>query len=208
MHWVELGAALFVYIIVLIVPGPNMVIVYNYSIQKKYNASVFSGVGYGIAVTVLATLSYFGMSALKDKFTYFEEIMFMISGTLLVWFGCRVKIINSLGSSHHTEENTNNFSYILSAFMLNISNPKAIALLSSIYGGLLFGISFFEAALFACSCLILEIFWYYMLYNIFSSRIMIGLSSKFILKITYLSKTLLIAMGGYFVIHSILVILT
>lgn len=208
MHWIEFSTALFVYIIVLIVPGPNMVIVYNYSVQKKYSASVFSGVGYGIAATALAALSYFGVSALKDKFTYFEEIMFMISGSLLIWFGCKVKIISNLNNSYHMKENTNNFSYVLSAFMLNISNPKAIALLSSIYGGLLFGISFFEAVLFACFCLMLEIFWYYMLYNIFSSRIMIGLSSKFILKITYLSKTLLIAMGGYFVIHSILVILT
>ena len=86
-----------------------MVIVYNYSIQKKYNVSVFSGVGYGIAATVLAALSYFGVSTLKDKFTYFEEIMFMISDTLLVWFGCRIKTISSLDSSHHTEENTNNF---------------------------------------------------------------------------------------------------
>lgn len=171
MHWIELGTALFVYTIVLIVPGPDMVIVYNYSIQKKYNVSVFSGVGYGIAATVLAAFSYFGVSALKDKFTYFGEIMFMISDTLLVWFGCRIKTISSLGSSHQTEENTNNFLYILSVFMLNISNPKVIALLSSIYGGFLFGISFFEAVLFACFCLILKIFWYYMLYNIFSAEL-------------------------------------
>lgn len=207
MHEIEFITALFVYIVVLVVPGPNMVIIYNYSIQKNYNASILSGVGYGVAATVLATLSYFGVSTLKDRFIYFEEIMFLISGALLIWFGCKVKILNNLNSKYRMEETTSNFSYIFSAFMLNISNPKAIALLSSIYGSLLSNIDSFEAALFICFCLFFEIFWYYMLYNVFSSRIAIELSSKFILKITHLSRALLIAMGGYFLIRSVFAIL-
>ena len=207
MHWFELGTALFVYIIVLIVPGPNMLIVYNYSVQKKYTASVFSGFGYGLAATTLAALSYIGVSALEDKIIHFEEFMFIVSGSLLIWFGIRIKIIEDLNEGIHFHDDLNGVSYIVSAFMLNIFNPKAIALLTSIYGGVLLNISLFEAILFMIFCLILEIVWYYILYHIFSSNIMIGLSAKFISKITYASKTLLIAMGGYFLIHSIFVIL-
>ena len=92
--------------------------------------------------------------------------------------------------------------------MLNIFNPKAIALLTSVCDSVLLQTNLFEAILFMIFCLILEIIWYYILYYIFSSNIMIGLSAKFISKITYASKTLLIAMGGYFLIHSIFVILT
>ena len=206
MHWLALSTALFVYIIVLIIPGPNMVIVYNYSIQKKYNASILSGVGYGFAATTLAALSYVGVSALKDKFVYFEEVMFMISGALLIWFGYKVKIIRDLNENFHKEKSDDILSYILAAFMLNILNPKAIALLTSIYGGILAQISLFEAILFMCFCLMLEVVWYYILYHIFSSRIMIALSSRFISKITYLSKVLLIIMGGYFLLHSLFVI--
>ena len=207
MHCFELGTALFLYIIVLIVPGPNMLIVYNYSVQKKYTASVFSGFGYGLAATTLAALSYIGVSALEDKIIHFEEFMFILSGSLLIWFGIRIKIIENLNEFINFHDDLNKISYIASAFILNIFNPKAISLLTSIYGGILLNINIFEAILFMIFCLIIEIVWYYILYHIFSSNIMIGLSAKFISKITYASKILLIAMGGYFLIHSIFVIL-
>ena len=208
MHWFELGTALFVYLIVLTVPGPVMVVVYNHSVQRKYNASILTGVGCGLAATTLAALSYVGVSAVKDKFVNFEEFMFIASGLLLIWFGLKVKIIKDLNESIPLQDDLNAMSYLASAFMLNLFNPKALALFTTIYGGVLLGISLFEAVLFMLFCLVLEIVWYYMLYHIFSSDVMIQLSGKFIAKITYTSKTLLLAMGGYFLLHSLFVIVT
>ncbi len=205
-HWIELGTALFVYVVVLIVPGPNMVIVYNYSVQKNATASVLSGVGYGIAATVLAILSYIGISALKDKIPHLEEIMFIVSGSLLIWFGCKIKIVTDLQNTDHKKQ-TKGISYLFSAFMLNISNPKAIALLTSIYGGILAAILPYEAVVFILFCFLLEVIWYYILWRIFSSDFIVGVSSKFISKITYISKTLLIVMGGYFLIHSMVALI-
>ena len=206
-HWIELGTALLVYIVVLIVPGPNMVIVYNYSVQKNSSASILSGFGYGAAATVLAVLSYLGVSALKDRFVYFEEVMFVISGSLLVWFGFQIKIIKELSDNFHKSKEASSVSYIFSAFMLNVSNPKAIALLTSIYGGVLSNINPYEAIVFILFCFLLEIVWYYMLSHIFSSNLVIDVSSKYIAKITYVSKMLLIMMGGYFLIYSITTVL-
>ncbi|MGU9962640.1 MAG: LysE family translocator [Candidatus Halichondribacter symbioticus] len=205
-HWIELGTALFAYVIVLIVPGPNMVIVYNYSVQKNATASILSGLGYGITTAVLAILSYIGISALQDKIPHLEEIMFIVSGLLLIWFGCKIKIVTDLQKTDHKKP-AKGISYLFSAFMLNIANPKTLGLLISIYGGILATILRYEAVVFILFCFLMEVSWYYILWRIFSSDFIVGISSKFIYKITYISKTLLIVMGGYFLIHSMVALI-
>ncbi|MGJ8626377.1 MAG: LysE family translocator [Sulfitobacter sp.] len=199
IHYWELATALAVYTIVLIVPGPNMVLVFNHSLKGDRRAGVVSGLGFGLAATVLALASYLGLASLRSFDFNLDGIMYAISGSILIWFSYKLSIGSSeisadMGARPARTTDGTNFS---AAFLLNISNPKALALLTGIYGGPLASITTTEAAFFIIFCMILEFVWYYFLVALFVRLGASKLSQKFIKRLSLITNCLLGAAGAY-----------
>ena len=200
-HSWELATAIAVYIIVLIVPGPNMILVFNHALRRDREAGIVSGVGFGIAATILAILSYLGISSLHHVAFNLEAVMYAISGMLLLWFSFKLSkeastIRSSLGFAPPTTSIWTSFS---TAFLLNISNPKALALLTGIYGGPLASIELTEAVFFMVFCMLLEFLWYYLLIDLFLRFDPVKIGEKFYNRLSRITNFLLAALGAFLI---------
>lgn|GEM_PF-6843228 len=200
-HWWELATALSIYAVVLIVPGPNMIVVFNLSMSHARKEAIVSGVGFGIAATCLAIASYVGIGTLKGHVPHLDQIMFLVSGVMLLWFGIRTGAPADLGlgDAGTPSRVPSQLMVFVSSFLLNISNPKALALLAGIYGGPLSVITYLEAAIFMTFCLAFEIVWYYFLTMVFASKLTVKFTVNLISKLMVAAKYLLIGFGVYLI---------
>jgi threonine/homoserine/homoserine lactone efflux protein len=175
--------------------------VFNYAVQGQARATILSGAGFALGATILAVASFLGVAAIKDRVSHIEDVMLMVSGTLLIWFAYKLHITETLNGLKRRPDHSGG-RYLTAACMLNLANPKAIALLTSIYGGVLANIHLHEVIAFMVACLLLEIIFYTILFTLFSSKLVVGMSGLFLPKIAIASRIILFCMGAFFIVNS------
>ena len=183
-----------------------MVVVFNHCLQRDREAGIISGVGFGLAATVLALVSYLGLSSLRNVVPNLDALMFAISGSILIWFGCKisVRVTTDLNSAQPASQKSSLMAAFFAAFMLNISNPKALALLTGIYGGPLAQITATEAGFFIFFCMVFEFVWYYVLVTLFFNFNLTSLSPTFTYRLSILTKILLCGVGIYLLVQAMI----
>jgi threonine/homoserine/homoserine lactone efflux protein len=162
------------YILVVISPGPNFVLICKYALNSSKKLASFATIGLAIGATVNASLTMFGVSFLIKSYPYFDLIISVLGGSFLIYIGT-MEIVSSRkkNRSNSLDENEENarsleekyqnqskFSACSVGFLTNLLNPKGIAFFTSLYGPIVSSALFQTKILILSASFVVELAWY------------------------------------------------
>ncbi len=172
-----------VYVLVVISPGPNFVVVTRYATKYPITLAFAVTLGIAIGAIVNASLTMFGIGALMLEYQLFAITISIIGGGLLLYLGIstiyhtiiaikKSKQVSKTARTPQKLEVHTNFNSlnllqlkpILSAcskgFLLNLFNPKGIAFFIGLYAPLITKVELVTKFTVLAICFLIELVWY------------------------------------------------
>ena len=113
-------------IIIVSIPGPNIILIINDSIKHGFNKSLYTILGIKLGTSFLFLVSLSGLTALLSLFSSMFAIIKWVGVFYLIYLGTS-QIISSLKETpvgDKYEDKDNNF--LLKGFMISVTNPKGL----------------------------------------------------------------------------------
>lgn len=113
-------------VIIIVVPGPNIILIINDSVRCGFKKSVLTILGIKIGTTLLFLISLSGLTALLSLFSSMFAIIKWVGVCYLIYLGIS-QIVSSLktDSLDYRSEIENN-SFFLKGFIVSVTNPKGL----------------------------------------------------------------------------------
>ncbi|MCP3876711.1 MAG: LysE family translocator [Desulfobacteraceae bacterium] len=112
--------------IVVVIPGPNIMLITNNSIQHGFGKGVVTVIGISTGMILLFSLSLAGISTLLIQFSWiFDTIKFL--GVLVLLYLGITQIRDSLKiNDHDLSANPSKNNFFIKGFLISASNPKGL----------------------------------------------------------------------------------
>ena len=137
MNPLELLPIAVVFFVVLVVPGPDFLIVTHAALSGRQNG-LFAGLGVATAILVWAASTKLGLTLLFERFAWLYGSLKLLGAAYLIYLG--VQTWRAASQSHAALEREALQISPLAAwkqgFLTNISNPKAVVFFGSIFTAL------------------------------------------------------------------------
>ncbi|WP_245495720.1 LysE family translocator [Rhizobium ruizarguesonis] len=122
-----------VYIVSLVSPGPNFIIVTNTSMTVSRAAGLFAGRGLAIASLTWAIMAMAGLGFLLTHFDWLHITLQVVGALYLIWLGLKMirgaaKPLKTTGPTEVTWR-----SAMRRAYVVSMTNPKSVAFFGSIF---------------------------------------------------------------------------
>ncbi|TBA21934.1 lysine transporter LysE [Rhizobium ruizarguesonis] len=122
-----------VYIVSLVSPGPNFIIVTNTSMTVSRAAGLFAGLGLAIASLTWAIMAMAGLGFLLTHFDWLHITLQVVGALYLIWLGLKMirgaaKPLKTTGPTEVTWR-----SAMRRAYVVSMTNPKSVAFFGSIF---------------------------------------------------------------------------
>ena len=125
--------------VVLIVPGPDVLLVSQTALARTRRAALLAGLGVGLGISVWASLALLGIGLLFEAFPWVHGVIRVAGGLYLLWMGYSLW----RSSARHAPELTpvqaplSDLAALRAGFLTNIANPKAAVFFGSVFSGVL-----------------------------------------------------------------------
>lgn len=127
--------ALIVWLAALIAPGPDFAATVHASVSGSRRAGLGVAAGVTVGIAAWATASLFGLHAVLDTFAGLATVVRLAGASYLAYLGCRLLWAAWRGGAEHAAplapQSTS--SAFHRGLLTNLSNPKALALFSSLF---------------------------------------------------------------------------
>ncbi|NVZ28620.1 LysE family translocator [Pseudomonas gingeri] len=157
--------AALIYILAVISPGPNFIIVSRFSSLGSVSTGIGATLGICTVGVFFSTISLLGLAALLHQYPAFSKVATLCGSAYLLYIAysiIRSVLAKSTGTPESTGPGVTSFARAYRVGLItNISNMKTIAFMISIYAGFLSSPrSELDKVLVVLLCSTLEITWY------------------------------------------------
>lgn len=159
-----------VYVVVLVTPGPNLLVVTELAARGDKTSAVFTGIGFGVGATLLAVATVSGLASLVIVAPTVKTAMTIVAASVLVWFGIgalrsagkagAASVLDGAGPELAVPPTGRPWRAFARGVVFNLCNPKALAFFIGIYGGPMMQVPLTVLALVLVICLVMEVVWY------------------------------------------------
>jgi threonine efflux protein len=198
MEYVEsLVILVSVYMVSLISPGPNFIIVTNTSMSVSRTAGLFAGFGLAAASLTWAVMAMAGLGFLITHFEWLHIALRVVGAFYLIWLGG--KMIRGAAKLLQPTEPTE-VTWLASmrrAYIVSMTNPKSVAFFGSIFALVIpTHAPLWFYCVIAVICFLLSTLWYCGLAFFFSNLRVASYFLRFKARIERVMGAALIALGG------------
>lgn len=186
-----------VYIVSLVSPGPNFIIVTNTSMSVSRTAGLFAGFGLAAASLTWAVMAMAGLGFLLTHFEWLHMALQIVGALYLIWLGIKMirsaaKPVKQTGPAEVTWQ-----AAMRRAYMVSMTNPKSVAFFGSIFALVIPAHApFWFYSVIAVICFLLSTLWYCGLAFFFSNPWVAAGFSRFKARIERVMGAALILLGG------------
>jgi len=142
-YWGEFAPLLLVFILALVSPGPDFVLILRQAVMQGRRAAMLSAVGIGAAVFVHASYTIFGLGLIIAQSLLLFNIIKWAGVAYLLYIGGKALTAKGANAtlpasaSSQQQEHQNGFKSCLTGFAINLFNPKAVIFFLSIFSSLI-----------------------------------------------------------------------
>lgn len=122
--WLAFTAAT---VVVLVIPGPTIMLVVSYTIAEGRRAALSTVIGVGLGDFVAMTLSFAGLGALLATSAELFTLLKWFGAAYLVWLGIRLWRAPPVLPGAEDASGKSGRAMLLHAFVVTALNPKGIA---------------------------------------------------------------------------------
>lgn len=125
--------------VVLIVPGPDVLLVSQTALARTRRAALLAGLGVVLGISMWASLALLGIGLLFEAFPWVHGVIRVAGGLYLLWMGYSLW----RSSARHAPELApvqaplSDLAALRAGFLTNIANPKAAVFFGSVFSGVL-----------------------------------------------------------------------
>ncbi len=113
-------------IVIIAIPGPNILLIVNDSITHGFRKSTMTVIGIVSGMAVLFSLSLAGITKLLIMLSWLFSVIKWIGVCYLFYLGVS-QILSSFKSSHETDEHKNEKrNFFTKGFLISVTNPKGL----------------------------------------------------------------------------------
>ncbi|WP_291428401.1 LysE family transporter [Deinococcus sp.] len=140
--------------VVLIVPGPDVLLVSQTALARTRRAALLAGLGVVLGISVWASLALLGIGLLFGAFPWVHGVIRVAGGLYLLWMGYglwrgSLKVPDSAGAHGGgaaqlgvpvrapLDDLQGDLRALRAGFLTNIANPKAAVFFGSVFSGVL-----------------------------------------------------------------------
>ncbi len=128
-----------IHTVVLVIPGPDVLLVSQTALARTRRAALLAGLGVVLGIACWAALALLGIGLLFQAFPWIHGAVKVAGGAYLLWMG-----VNLWRSSARPDAQAapiqaplSDLAALRAGFLTNISNPKAAVFFGSVFSGLL-----------------------------------------------------------------------
>jgi threonine efflux protein len=118
-------------------PGPNFILVTNYTLSKSRLSGLLVACGILLASLTWALLAAGGLGVFLSRFPTIYNILQLVSAGYLVWLGLKVLLgvwrSRSSTLAQREPPALSNWQAVRAGFITNMTNPKSVAYYSSLF---------------------------------------------------------------------------
>lgn len=129
------------HLVVLVVPGPDVLLVSRAALARSRRAALLAGLGVCLGIACWAGLALLGINFLFAQFPWIHGVIKVAGGLYLLWMG-----LNLWRSAGHGEVEAgaqspavahSDWANLRAGFLTNIANPKAAVFFGSVFSSVL-----------------------------------------------------------------------
>lgn len=198
MEYVDsLAIMVSVYMVSLVSPGPNFIIVTNTSMSVSRTAGLFAGLGLAAASLTWAVMAMAGLGFVITRFEWLHTALQVVGALYLIWLGIKM-IRGATKPLQPTEATAVTWQAAMRrAYIVSMTNPKSVAFFGSIFALVVPAQApFWFYGVIAAICFLLSTMWYCGLAFFFSNPRVAGHFLRFKASIERVMGAALILLGG------------
>ncbi|PLX88355.1 MAG: hypothetical protein C0614_02570 [Desulfuromonas sp.] len=135
--WSALATFLSVYVVAILSPGPNFVLVTNTALGESRRAGLLTALGVAVGSLLFALAGLGGLLVLVDALPHFATILRFVGGSYLVWIGFTMlrKVVQPVSGNpgQFSGSVRSNWNSLQNGLLTNLTNPKAWAFYLSLF---------------------------------------------------------------------------
>ncbi|MFC4455526.1 LysE family transporter [Deinococcus sonorensis] len=136
MHTLLAIAAL--HLVVLVIPGPDVLLVSQTAIARSRRAAVLAGLGVVGGIACWAALALLGINVLFQHFAWIHGVIRVAGGLYLLWMAYGLWQSSRSAQAHaQVQAPLGDLRALRSGFLTNIANPKAAVFFGSVFSSVL-----------------------------------------------------------------------
>lgn len=130
MPWETLTLVLAIHAVALISPGPDFAVVTRLSIVAGRRAALWAAAGVAAAIGVYVLICLFGLSLILAALPGLSSLLSVVGAAYLAWLA--IQCLRSKGELPQAKAGAQNGKALLTGFLTNLLNPKAMLYFGSI----------------------------------------------------------------------------
>ncbi|MBX8465049.1 LysE family transporter [Deinococcus sp. 14RED07] len=125
--------------VVLIVPGPDVLLVSQTALARTRRAALLAGLGVVLGISVWASLALLGIGLLFEAFPWVHGVIRVAGGLYLLWMGYSLWRSSARPDTQAApvQAPLSDLAALRAGFLTNIANPKAAVFFGSVFSGVL-----------------------------------------------------------------------
>ncbi|WP_230271924.1 MULTISPECIES: LysE family transporter [unclassified Deinococcus] len=125
--------------VVLIVPGPDVLLVSQTALARTRRAALLAGLGVVLGISVWASLALLGIGLLFEAFPWVHGVIRVAGGLYLLWMGYSLWRSSARPDTQvaPVQAPLSDLAALRAGFLTNIANPKAAVFFGSVFSGVL-----------------------------------------------------------------------
>ena len=127
-------------VVLLIVPGPDVLLVSRAALGRSRRAALIAGLGVCLSIACWAGLALLGINFLFQQFPWIHAFIKVAGGLYLLWMGYNLwRASLAPQAENYTPQTamTGEWRAFRTGFLTNLSNPKAAVFFGSVFSGVL-----------------------------------------------------------------------
>lgn len=130
-------------VVVLVVPGPDILLVSQTAMARSRRAALFAGLGVVLGISCWAGLALLGINILFQNFPLLHGIIKFLGGAYLLWMGYNLwksslsKQTDEVTAKDQSLSPLSDLKALRMGFLTNIANPKAAIFFGSMFSGVM-----------------------------------------------------------------------
>ncbi|GGR46459.1 threonine export protein RhtC [Deinococcus seoulensis] len=128
-----------IHAVVLVIPGPDVLLVSQTALARTRRAALLAGLGVVLGIACWAALALLGIGLLFQAFPWIHGVVKVAGGAYLLWMGVGLWRSSTQpgGEAAPVQAPLGDLAALRAGFLTNISNPKAAVFFGSVFSGLL-----------------------------------------------------------------------
>ncbi|WP_337192995.1 LysE family transporter [Deinococcus xianganensis] len=128
-----------IHTVVLVIPGPDVLLVSQTALARTRRAALLAGLGVVLGIACWAALALLGIGLLFQAFPWIHGAVKVAGGAYLLWMGVNLWRSSARPDAQAApiEAPLSDLAALRAGFLTNISNPKAAVFFGSVFSGVL-----------------------------------------------------------------------